>query len=149
MPWKNCHLNTINFFICCSENIFRPTCTWCKLEETQTIDGCKPEVTISIPDNTYTGCLTNFPERILDTRFTNAIWSPGGLVVFFETRCSFGKCIPCIKPYEIFCCSCTLTLSVPDAGYKSDWWRPYFLFLLIARLFVVRLTQNQVQMKEN
>jgi hypothetical protein len=32
--------------------------------------------------------------------------------------------------------------------FQSEWW-PCFLFLFIARLLLVRLTQNQVQMKEN
>jgi hypothetical protein len=45
----------------------------------------------------------------------------------------------------------TLTLSVlikRSAVEKSE-WRPCFLFLFIACSLVVRLTRNQVQMKEN
>jgi hypothetical protein len=53
------------------------------------------------------------------------------------------------KPPGIRLALLTLSVCTPGLqGPKFD-WRPYFLFLLIARLFVVRLTRNQVQMKEN
>jgi hypothetical protein len=50
-----------------------------------------------------------------------------------------------MSPVKLF--KRTSTLSVREPGHKTE-WRPYFLFLLIARLLVVRLTWSQVQTEE-
>jgi hypothetical protein len=50
-------------------------------------------------------------------------------------------------PFSPFC-TYMYTCITRSQGPKFD-WRPYFIFLLLARLLVVRLTRNQVQMKGN
>jgi hypothetical protein len=56
---------------------------------------------------------------------------------------------PATYAWQNYATELTLSARDPrDPGAKSD-WRPYFLYLLIFRLLVVRLTRNQVQMKES